>query len=304
MLSYLHGFHAGNHADILKHLCLLYTIQYFNKKDKPYSVFDTHSGRGLYDLQDEKALKTGEAARGIGKLLEASETFPESVPQELYEYLNFVKKSLKEGFYPGSPAIEKFFLKEKSNLFLTELHKTEFEALGHNLKKIEKNTEFLVKIENKDGFAFLKASTPPDIKRGFILCDPSYEEKSDYENASSILVDVHKKWCGATILLWYPLLQNRADDIENMKQRILAYAKKQNANTEILNAKLCIDTEDSHVETSLKEAIGSAKPRLYGSGMFVVNPCWGLKEHLEKCLPYLTQILQSEQNGSWAVSLL
>ena len=331
MLSYLHSFHAGNHADILKHITLLYTLEYFNKKDKPYTVFDTHSGRGLYDLQSEAALKTGEAAKGIARLLE---DFSKNAGENtLSSYIDFVRSSLKNGFYPGSPAFERAFLKEGSTLFLTELHKTEYSALCENIKKLEdfelwsenvpgsdekslasrekypaSNHKFskncTVKIENKDGFSLLKASVPPVIKRGFVLCDPSYEETSDYTNASEILSLVHKKWSGASLLLWYPLLSNRAEEIENMKQAILSTVKNRDSHTEVLDAMLLVDTPESHTETSLKEAIGSAKPRLYGSGMFVVNPCWGLDEHLSSVLTYLSKLLDRDGNGSFSVEMM
>ncbi len=331
MLSYIHGFHAGNHADILKHITLLYTLEYFNKKDKPYTVFDTHSGRGLYDLQSEAALKTGEAAKGIARLLEESSKNAGEIA--LSSYINFVRSSLKKGFYPGSPAFERAFLKEGSTLFLTELHKTEYGALCQNIKKLEdfelwsenvpgsdkkslasrekypaSNHKFsrncTVKIENKDGFSLLKASVPPVIKRGFVLCDPSYEETSDYTNASEILSLVHKKWSGASLLLWYPLLSNRAEEIENMKQAILSTVKNRDSHTEVLDAMLLVDTPESHTETSLKKAIGSEKPRLYGSGMFVVNPCWGLDEHLKSVLTYLSKLLARDGNGSFSVEMM
>ena len=300
MLSYLHSFHAGNHADILKHVTLLYTLQYFNKKDKPYAVFDTHSGRGLYDIKNECALKTGEAAQGIGRLLEtASNSGDSQFPSELNDYLNFVKKSLEKGFYPGSPAIEKAFIKPGSALFLTELHKTEAAFLSEHFGG--KNG---VHISNSDGFSFLKSNVPPAQKRGFILCDPSYEEKSDYYNAAQVLSFVHKKWSGATILLWYPLLKNREEEIENMKAQLFSTVKNRDFHTEVLDARLLVDTPDSHTETSLEESIGSARPRLYGSAILAVNPCWGLKEHLESILPFLSKTLEREEGcGDYSVVL-
>ncbi|MBQ5998021.1 MAG: 23S rRNA (adenine(2030)-N(6))-methyltransferase RlmJ [Treponema sp.] len=302
MLSYLHSFHAGNHADILKHVTLLYTLLYFNKKDKPYTVFDTHSGRGLYDLESESALKTGEAKNGICRLLQDFEQ-QGKCPEGLVPYIDFVKDSLKKGFYPGSPAIEKSFIKEAGTLFLTELHKTEYDILISSIKSLE-GGRISVHVENKDGFAFLSGNTPPVVKRGFILCDPSYEEERDYFRAAEILSAVHKKWSGATILLWYPLLANRAEEIENMKQSVLATVKNRDSHTEILDASLLVDSPESHVETILSESIGNSRPRLYGSGMFVVNPCWGLDVHLKSVLPYLSELLGREGNGDFSVSML
>lgn len=312
MLSYLHGFHAGNHADILKHAALFYTIEYLNKKNKPYSFFDTHSGSGLYNLKSEEALKTGEAEKGIVKILENYSRHPLSVPEQLKPYLDFVNDSLKKGFYPGSPAIEENLRQKDSVLFLTELHKKEFEKLSENISRLEKEINSVENdekinpavVKNASGWENLKKSTPPAVKRGAILCDPSYEELSDYENASEILNLVHKKWSGATIMLWYPLLAWRNDEIENMIQRIFAYAKNQNGNTEILDARLLIDRPDSHIETTLEESAGSEKPRLYGSGLLTVNPCWGMDEYLKKILPYISQTLGNEGNGSWEVKFL
>ncbi len=301
MLSYLHSFHAGNHADILKHVSLLYVLEYLNKKEKPYSFFDTHAGSGLYNLKNENALKTGEAKLGIEKLLSEYKKNPSAIPAELLHYIEFVEKSLKNGFYPGSPAFELSFSKKGSYINLTELHKTEFSSL-------KKNVEFLkpscfVNVLNDSGWNVLKKNIPPAIKRGAILCDPSYEEKSDYTNAAELLSEAHKKWNAATILLWYPLLANKSEEIENMKQFILAAAKNRDNHTEILDAQLLIDAENSHIETTLEKSIGSKKPRLYGSGIFVLQPCWGLKEHLESVLPFLSKLLGKGGNGSFSVEL-
>lgn len=301
MLSYLHSFHAGNHADILKHVTLLYVLEYLNKKEKPYSFFDTHAGSGLYNLKNENALKTGEAKLGIEKLLSEHKKNPSAIPAELSHYIDFVEKSLKKGFYPGSPAFEISLSKKGTFINLTELHRTEFESL-------KKNVEFLrpscfVNILNDSGWNILKKNIPPALKRGVILCDPSYEEKSDYTNAAELLSESHKKWNAATILLWYPLLANKSEEIENMKQFILAAAKKHDSHTEILDAQLLVDTEDSHIETTLEKSIGSEKPRLYGSGIFALQPCWGLKEHLEAVLPFLSGLLGKDGNGSFKVEL-
>lgn len=300
MLSYLHEFHAGNHADILKHVTLLYVLEYLNKKNKPYSFFDTHAGAGLYRLDSEEALKTGEASRGIQKLLSQK-----NIPSQLGSYLKLVKDCLSKKYYPGSPSIEVLSAQEGSNLFLSELHPKEFVKLENNIENLCVHQRLsAVKIMNESGWEVLKKQVPPALKRGAILCDPSYEETSDYLNAGKLLSEAHKKWSGATILLWYPLLANKIEEIDNMKQQILAAVKNRDSHTEVLDAQLCIDSEDSHIETSLKESIGSSKPRLYGSGMFIVNPSWGLDEHLKSVLPYLSGLLGNEGNGSFKVEML
>lgn len=300
MLSYLHEFHAGNHADILKHVTLLYVLEYLNKKNKPYSFFDTHAGAGLYELDSEEALKTGEAARGIQKLLCQT-----NIPSELHSYVSFVKECLLKKYYPGSPTIEVLNALEGSSVFLTELHPKEYKKLESNISIIRENqNSSVVRILNESGWDILKKQIPPALKRGAVLCDPSYEELSDYHNAAKSLSEVHKKWSGSTLMLWYPLLANKSDEIDSMKQHILSTVKNRDIHTEVLDARLCIDSEDSHKETSLQDAIGSAKPRLYGSGMFVVNPSWGLSEHLIGSLPYLAELLGKDGNGLYKVELL
>lgn len=303
MLSYLHSFHAGNHADILKHTTLLYVLEYLNRKDKPCSFFDTHAGRALYDLKGEEAEKTREAENGIVKLLREAEN-PEkksAFPKELFPYIDFVKLCLKKGFYPGSPAFEIAFSKKNSFVALNELHKTEFSALEKNIAFLK--PECLVNVKNASGWETLRKHLPPKIRRGAILCDPSYEEKSDFTDAAELVSSAHKKWFAAEILLWYPLIANKTDETENMKQAIFASVKSQDSHTEVLDAKLLVDTAESHTETSLEKSIGSEKPRLYGSGMFVVQPSFGLKEHLESVLPFLSNLLGRNGNGSFEVDL-
>lgn len=305
MLSYLHEFHAGNHADILKHVCLLYVLDYLGKKSKPWCIFDSHSGSGIYNLSSQEALKTGEAEKGILKLL--NESGKSDFPEELKPYLSFVKDCLSRKFYPGSPAFEiESALKGKGNaVYLSELHKKEFEKLQSSLALLTENKmDLTVNAVNKSAWDILKSKIPPVIKRGAVLCDPSYEELSDYHNAAQYLSLVHKKWSGATLMLWYPLLSNKIEEIENMKQMIFSTVKNRDIHTEVLDACLCVDKEDSHLETSLENSIGSDKPRLYGSGMFIVNPSWGLYEHLNAILPYLSNILGKDGNGSFTLSYL
>lgn len=299
MLSYLHSFHAGNHADILKHTTLLYVLEYLNKKGSPYSFFDTHAGRGMYNLKSDEAQKTHEAEKGILTLLKAQSEKNDDFPKELFPYIDFVKLCLKKGFYPGSPAFEIAFSKKGSFVSLSELHKAEFASLEKNIALL--NPECIVNAKNSSGWETLRKNLPPKINRGAILCDPSYEEKSDFTDAAEFLSFAHRKWSAAEIMLWYPLLRNKKDEIENMKQAILAAVKKRDSHTEVLDAALLVQDEDSHVETSLEKSIGSENPRLYGSGMFIVKPSFGLKEHLESVLPFLSVLLGKDGKGSYYI---
>ena len=286
MLSYQHSYHAGNHADILKHFVLSYVMEYLNKKEKPYTFFDTHSASGVFDLLDNKSLKTSEAQNGILKLINQND-----LPQQLDVYLNVVKENLKNNFYFGSPKIEEFFVRQQDTLILSELHPTEFQNLKNNFHKTSKN----VQIHNRNGWEMIKALTPPKTKRGAVLIDPSYEQKEDYEIAAKTISFINKKWSNGIILLWYPLLKYRQDDINLMIQSICNNVKENNQNTEIVNLQLCIADKDSHIEVELAENAEVNKiPRLYGSGMLVINAPYLLKENTEPVIKYLESILKME----------
>ena len=286
MLSYQHSYHAGNHADILRHFVLSYVMEYLNKKEKPYTFFDTHSASGVFDLLDNKSLKTLEAQNGILKLINQND-----LPQQLDVYLKVVKENLKNNIYFGSPKIEEFFLRQQDTLILSELHPTEFQNLKNNFYKTTKN----VQIHNRNGWEMIKALTPPKTKRGAVLIDPSYEQKEDYEIAAKTISFINKKWSNGIILLWYPLLKYRQDDINLMIQSICNNVKENNQNTEIVNLQLCIADKDSHTEVELAENAEVNKiPRLYGSGMLVINAPYLLKENTEPVIKYLESILKME----------
>ena len=286
MLSYQHSYHAGNHADILKHFVLSYVMEYLNKKEKPYTFFDTHSASGVFDLLDNKSLKTSEAQNGILKLINQND-----LPQQLDVYLNVVKDNLKNNIYFGSPKIEEFFVRQQDTLILSELHPTEFQNLKNNFHKTSKN----VQLHNRNGWEMIKALTPPKTKRGAVLIDPSYEQKEDYDIAAKTISFINKKWSNGIILLWYPLLKYRQDEINFMIQSICNNVKENNQNTEIVNLQLCIADKDSHTEVELSENAEVNKiPRLYGSGMLVINAPYLLKENTEPVIKYLEAILKME----------
>lgn len=286
MLSYQHSYHAGNHADILKHFVLSYVMEYLNKKEKPYTFFDTHSASGVFDLLDNKSLKTSEAQNGIIKLINQND-----LPLQLDVYLNVVKDNLKNNIYFGSPKIEEFFIRQQDTLILSELHPSEFQNLKNNFHKTSKN----VQIHNRNGWEMIKALTPPKTKRGAVLIDPSYEQKEDYDIAAKTISFINKKWSNGIILLWYPLLKYRQDEINFMIQSICNNVKENNQNTEIVNLQLCIADKDSHTEVELSENAEVNKiPRLYGSGMLVINAPYLLKENTEPVIKYLEAILKME----------
>lgn len=289
MLSYQHIFHAGNHADLLKHSVLIQVLDSLNKKEKPYTFYDTHSGSGLYDLEDNRSLKTGEAEKGIGLVSKLSADA--SLPSALKRYLEFVNNYLKQGRYPGSPEIERSLMRKSDILILSELHPQEIENLRENMKKAANAEDGpSVQIHKRDGWEMISALTPPATKRGAVLIDPSYEEACDYQKAADTILAVHKKWSNGIILLWYPLLSHREGEINSMLDRITEGARAINQNIEIEDLRLEVYDKALHKEVSLEEfraSEGKNTPRLYGSGMLVINAPWKLKEETEKSVSFI-----------------
>ena len=291
MLSYQHIFHAGNHADLLKHTVLIQVLKSLNKKEKPYTFFDTHSGSGLYDLTDNRSLKTGEAEKGIVSVMNTGD----EVPPAFADYIDFVKSYLKDSRYPGSPEIERSLMRDGDTLILSELHPQEIENLRTNMKKPKAIDRAgvgapSVQIHKRDGWEMLTALTPPATKRGAVLIDPSYEEASDYVQAADTITAVHKKWSNGIIMLWYPLLSHREGEIEAMLDRITEGARAINQNIEIADLRLEVFDKAEHKEVSLEEfraSEGKNPPRLYGSGMLVLNAPWKLEEEMNASLAYV-----------------
>ena len=212
----------------------------------------------------------------------------------------------KNGYYPGSPDIERFLLRQSDNLVLCELHPAEIELLRENMRitSILPQTAVKPQIHFRNGFEALKALTPPKIKRGLAFSDPSYEDISDYTETEETFGAVHKKWPTGILVLWYPLLNYRYDEIRTMKHKIAIAAKSGKTPSETLDIQLLINTPQSHTEVPLAQAEGATVPRLYGSGMLIVNPPWKLETQIKTVLPYLSEILGSRKNSSYSVQYL
>lgn len=267
----------------------MFVLNSLNKKEKPYTFFDTHSGSGLYDLLDNRSLKTNEAEDGILAILKNSsdENF----------YFDFIKKYIANKQYPGSPVIELKNLRKSDILILSELHPQEFVNLKNNINSLKDENTCSVQIHNRNGWEMLNALTPPKTKRGAVLIDPSYEQVKDYEDAAKTIININKKWNNGIILLWYPLLNHRSEIIENMLNQITDGCKKNNQNIEISNLQLLVDEKNSHKEVSLEEYLKNAEdkknpPRLYGSGMLVINSPWMLTESAESFIKTIETIIK------------
>ncbi|PTW49669.1 23S rRNA (adenine(2030)-N(6))-methyltransferase RlmJ [Rhodovulum kholense] len=245
MLSYQHIYHAGNLADVHKHALLCAMLDYLTRKDKPLTYIETHAGRGLYDLAAAEAVRTGEAAAGIGVM---ERRLPEAHPYR--RRLTEVRARFGASAYPGSPLLAALSLRPGDALHLAELHPQERAALEAAM------APFGAHVLARDGFETAQALTPPTPRRGLMLIDPSYEVKTDYAAIPRHMAALHRKWNVGTLVLWYPILPAGAHAPMTSALRV--------AFPEALRHEVRFPpARDGH--------------GLIGSGLFVVNPPWGLE---------------------------
>ena len=276
MLSYRHAFHAGNHADVLKHLVLVQLMCYLAQKDKPFWVIDTHAGAGVYTLDSGYATKLAEFETGIGKLWPRKD-----LPVPLKEYVKLVRELNSDGklrIYPGSPWFELRTLRAQDRLHLFELHTSDARLLQKNFSDAGRR----VSIAAADGLAALKALLPPTPRRGLILIDPSYEIRDDYRQALHALRDQLPRFPTGTYALWYPQLTR-------IESKQLPDKLKRLVGKNWLHVALT-------VRTPIPNGIG-----LHGSGLFIVNPPWTLHAVLQDVLPYLVSHLGQDEGAQFAL---
>lgn len=279
MFSYRHAFHAGNHADVLKHAIFVQILDYFNRKDAPYWVIDTHAGAGLYDLRSEWALKNGEFTEGLDRLLETNDR-PPMIERYLEEVAHFNPDGVAN-FYPGSPWLALHALRERDRLRLFELHPAEVEVLSQNLASQGRHALRQTTIYRKDGFEGLKSLLPPPTRRGIVIIDPSYENKNDYRNTLLALNEGLTRFATGCFALWYPLTQRReAHETARSLERIKA---------PWVHATLTVRKPAS-------DGFG-----LHGSGMFVLNPPWTLHKELTTTLPWLVKTLGLDDRAGFTL---
>ncbi|PRZ47508.1 23S rRNA (adenine(2030)-N(6))-methyltransferase RlmJ [Tritonibacter scottomollicae] len=251
MLSYQHIYHAGNLADVQKHALLAWILEYMTRKDKPLSYLETHAGRALYDLSSAEAVKTGEAARGIDI---ARDWFPADHPYA--RVLDSVQAAHGPTSYPGSPRIATEVLRPIDNVHLAELHPQEAQALRASMRGSG------AKVHVQDGFEMAQSLAPPEPRRGVLLIDPSYEIKSDYSRIPGIIGKLHRKWNVGVIVLWYPILT------DGPHKRMLTALEAQGLPGTLLHEVRFPPAREGH--------------RMIGSGLFVVNAPFGLREETQR----------------------
>ena len=277
MLAYRHAFHAGNHADVLKHLVLAQVLRHMAAKDKPYTLIDTHAGAGGYSLEGRYAHTKDEFVGGIAKLYARDD-----LPAALTDYVTLVREFNGGGAleqYPGSPAIANLLLRADDRLRLFELHPTDERILRAFLGK-RPHTEITL----GDGFAALAKQLPPVSRRGVVLIDPSYEMKSDYNKVLSAVRETLERFASAVILVWLPQL--RTLESTQLPQRLQNTAAKV-APKGWLHARLTVAAPDVR-------GYG-----LLGSSMFVINPPHGLHDTLREVLPCLVEELGQFDGASF-----
>lgn len=277
MLAYRHAFHAGMHADVLKHLVLVQVLRYMSQKEKPYTVLDTHAGAGGYALRGRYARKTGAYLSGIARLWGRND-----LPAPLADYLSLVRRFNPSGKleqYPGSPAFAEMLLRAQDRLRLYELHPTDHRILDAYLGR-HRNTQ----VRQADGFAALESELPPPTRRGVVLIDPSYELRSDYPRVAAALREVLARFADAVTLIWYPQLQTL--ESSSLAKRLRAIAEAQ-APKGWLHARLSVQESD-------ERGFG-----MQGSGVFIANPPHLLHGALRPVMPFLADVLGNYPQAHW-----
>ena len=278
MLSYRHAFHAGNHADVLKHAVETLIIEQLKSKEKPFCYLDTHAGGGCYDLSGEWPQKKAEYLDGIARLWPERQHWP-----ELAAYWDVIA-TLNESelrFYPGSPEIARHLLREQDKLMLMELHNQEIEILRRHMGSDSRSA-----IHHRDGFEGLLGILPPTPRRGLVLMDPPYELKEDYQRVLQTLKKAMQKWSTGIYALWYPILGKDADRSRSMLE-LFKYAGF-----------------PSMLVAELEVAAQPDEWGMNGSGMLILNAPWQLDGQLTTLLPRLCTLLAQSNEARWRLEWL
>lgn len=324
MFSYRHAFHAGNHADVLKHTTLIALMKYLTQKDTALTVFDTHAGAGLYRLDGDYTETSGEAKDGVFRLISGPNKPPapagqvqaaiktvatkkpkpaaeEALAPALQDYVELLR-SLNQAFaetgdpaqlkiYPGSPFIAQKFLSGRDKLKLFELHPTDFKSLSGNIEQLGAGRQ--VSVTREDGFEVLKTFLPPPARRAMVLCDPSYEIKTDYARVVACMADAVKRFATGTYVVWYPIIPR--PEAHDLPRKLKTLAVK--AGRSWLNATLTVKSS----KLTTDETGDVKRPGLPASGMFVINPPHTLKAELQAALPQMVARLGQDRNAGFTL---
>jgi 23S rRNA (adenine2030-N6)-methyltransferase len=297
MFSYRHAFHAGNHADVLKHAVWVFVLQYLTQKPAPLTVVDTHAGAGMYRLDGEQARTSAEAQDGVDRLFEALSAGTELQPL-LAAYTNAVAAFNTDGslrHYPGSPLLTHSLLRAGDRLKLFEVHPSDVKILQSNVKALEGGASAQVLRDN--GFEGLRALLPPPVlegsRRAAVLMDPSYELKTDYAATATAIEMALQKFPTGCYVVWYP--QIARPEAHSLPRRLRTLATQ--AGKPFVHATLNIGSANDKAPTPLASTTGGKTGRavsaegMRASGIFVINPPFTLKAALAQALPQLVKLL-------------
>jgi 23S rRNA (adenine2030-N6)-methyltransferase len=278
-MNYRHAYHAGNFADVFKHIIVVALTQSLLQKDKPFCFLDTHAGVGHYDLLSGSAQKGKEYLGGIAKIMQQ-----ENPPQLVKDYIDCVKKSNTLApdtlqYYPGSPSIVRQFLRANDRMVLTELHEDDYLALRRVFPHDKK-----VGVHHQDGYQALKAFLPPPERRGFVLIDPPYEKPDEINDVVTALGAAVTRWDTGIFALWYPIKESRS---------IVRFHRA---------LKLKIGRPMLAIELNIyPDNLGT---KLNGNGVIIVNPPWQLEAEIKAILPWLWRTLSPNQDGRYDINTL
>lgn len=274
-MNYRHAYHAGNFADVVKHVLVTRIVEYLKRKDNAFRVLDTHAGIGRYDLMGVEAGKTAEWETGIGRLMTAN--LPADAAELLEPYLDIVRSENDAGklrHYPGSPLLVRKLLRKQDRLSAIELHEDDAQTLASVFAG-----DHQMRVIHLDGWLAVGAHLPPKEKRGLVLVDPPFEQAGEFDRMVNGLVKAYKRFPGGTYALWYPV--KALGDIKQFAEDLRA--------TGIPRILL----------TELMIRAPSSEPRLDGTGMIIVNPPYTLEAELKILLPLLSKILADGKGGGF-----
>jgi 23S rRNA (adenine2030-N6)-methyltransferase len=271
-MNYRHAFHAGNFADVIKHIVLVRILTYLQEKEAAFRVIDTHAGAGLYDLTSEEAERSGEWLTGIARVMQAR--FSPAAIELVTPYLDLVRafnpqRDLKA--YPGSPLIARALLRPQDRLTACELEPNARKKLIEALRRDEQ-----ARVVDLDGWMALSAFVPPNERRGLVLIDPPFEAKDEFERMAAGFATAFAKWPTGSYLLWYPAKSRRATD--TLAEQVAA------TTASAASPGKCLRLEFSVAPQAADAALTSA-------GLLIVNPPWTLANELKIILPELEKPL-------------
>jgi 23S rRNA (adenine2030-N6)-methyltransferase len=297
MFSYRHAYHAGNHADVLKHSVLISIVKYMTEKPVPLSVIDSHAGAGLYRLDSQALALSGEAGEGIEQFLKDPRPLKSTLLKDYVATLEAFNTGKKTTLYPGSPFIIQHYLNASDRLKLFELHPTDTRLLEQHVAQLRAGRQ--VAVLREDGFEGMKKFLPPKSRRGLVLMDPSYEIKSDYAKVALSIQDCLRRFETGTYIVWYPLIARaHAHDLPKRLKTLAQQAKRPWLHLSLMVKSAKFTALPGQLEQVLER---QKRPGLPGSGLFVINPPYTLAALAKEAMPELLERMGQDDHANFVM---